>query len=1062
MKGKRLSANSSVFASRILRIAAFLGFSALLFGQDSATLSSTVVDPTNAVVPGAEVTLIEVHRGTLKRRITNESGVCVFDSLPPGDYSVEVAKQGFNKLRVERVHLNVRDRQSLRFELQVSRAETPSVTVTSEMEGISSDTSTGTAVDHTFAENLPLSSRNAEALIALSPGVIRAAGGGRGGGPGDDVNVNGLRSNTNYYTVDGVSENRGIGAGPGGGGGPFRGGGFGGGPPGMGGSASDMMPLDSMQEFRVQTSTFAPEFGRTPGAQVAITTRAGNNALHGSLFEYLRNERFDANDWFANEAGIPRGKMRQNRLGGTLGGPVWRNRTFFFASYEGSRLRLSDTVVADVPDMATRRSASKTLRPYLDAFPVPNGAALEDGAARFSAVVTNPSTSDSGSLRLDHTWNEKSTMFVRYSLAPSQGEARGSQMSSPNIRTARSSRAHSFTASLISLPREEATNDFRINVSRSSGASSSAMDSFGGAIPLAEALVFPKGITSSNGQFSLNVPGLGGYSIGGRSRNEQQQLNIVDGFTRVKNNHQYKMGVDFRRTTPTYFNEPYSAMVMFRSLIDEDDSLLSGKAMTAVVNSSVPAVYPAFVNFSFYAQDTYKATERTTLTYGLRWDVNPAPGTRSGPRPFALSDSTLCSLTQNRALYRTRWTDVAPRLGLAYQMDTTPGREMMFRGGIGAFFDVGYGTSASAFSGAPYVAVRTLTEPSFPLTAADLKPPSLPPTKPYGQISAADVQLKSPVIFQWNATLERWFGRSQMLSVGYVGTMGRRLMRVESQPSFGADYDMLQLATNGATSDYHGLQAQFRRRLSKNFQAQVSYTLSHAIDSASTDVSMGFGFATMSGGERGSSNFDVRHNLSATGSYQLPSPKAWYLRPLFDGWWTDWVASARSGLPFDVQGISTTTSDTAEDSDSSSTPRRGVFGQIRPDYTGQPLWLRDASVPGGRRLNPAAFSTPSDYRQGNLGRNVIRGFPAYQVDFSVRRQISFTRRLRLNIVAQAFNVLNNPNFANPSADEGANLSSPNFGVVTRMLGQSMGPGGSGSLNRTGGPRSLQLALRLQF
>jgi hypothetical protein len=260
-------------------------------------------------------------------------------------------------------------------------------------------------------------------------------------------------------------------------------------------------------------------------------------------------------------------------------------------------------------------------------------------------------------------------------------------------------------------------------------------------------------------------------------------------------------------------------------------------------------------------------------------------------------------------------------------------------------------------------------------------------------------------------------------------------------------------------SSYHGLQVQFRRRMSKTLQMQAGYTWGHSIDSASNDMGgMGAGFATLQEGNRGDSDHDVRQNLSISGSYSLPSPRVPVLRTLLGDWHAEWVASARTGLPFDVQGISSKTSDTA--SSSSETPRGGVFAQIRPNYMGLPVWITDRAVAGGKRLNPDAFETPEDYAQGNLGRNAIRGFPATQVDLSLRRQIVISESWRLQLAAQAYNVVNHPNFANPSGMGQASMSSTNFGVATRMLNQGMG--GGGSVYGNGGPRSVELTLRLQF
>ncbi len=371
------------------------------------------------------------------------------------------------------------------------------------------------------------------------------------------------------------------------------------------------------------------------------------------------------------------------------------------------------------------------------------------------------------------------------------------------------------------------------------------------------------------------------------------------------------------------------------------------------------------------------------------------------------------------------------------------------------FYDIGYGVSASAFNGAPYSNVRTISLAEFPLSYADESAPPLPPTRPYGQITAAENNLEAPLVTEWNVTVERDFGPNQTFSAGYVGTKGTRLLQTQTQPSFGNAYSILILASNGATSDYSALQVQFRRRLTRNLQTQFSYTWGHSIDSASNDIGGGFA-SIISGGQRGNSDFDIRQNLNWSGSYLLPRPGGGRLKPLLSNWYTDWIWQWHTSQPFDVQGITTETSA----SSTSPNQRGGLFAQVRPDYTGQPIWISDPNAPGGLKLNPAAFAAPtSAYGQGNLGRNSLRGFDFSQIDLTLRRQLNVSERWRLNISAQAFNVLNHANFANPLTIGSANLSSPTFGVATRTVGGGVN---GGSLYQSGGPRSIELVVRLQF
>lgn len=1040
----------------------------LVFSQDFASLTIIVGDPTAASVPGARVSITDLQRGSVRLAETGDSGRADFNDLIPADYRIAIEKEGFNTYRVERMNLAVRARLELHVGLQLAATASASVDVVATIDALSNDPTQGTSVDHDFLANIPVNGRRVESLILMAPGMSSAQGGKDGGG----FNANGLRSNMNYYTLDGVSVNQPSGGSSPGGGGGFPGGPGGGPPPGgpggPGGGTTDLISMDSMQEMRVQTSSVAPEFGRTPGAQIVMTSRGGSNQFHGSLYDYIRNDRFDANDWFANAGGYGKGKERQNRPGGTLGGPIRKDRTLFFIAFEELRLMSPYTVIADVPDISTRASASPALAPFLNAFPVPNRGELTDGAALFETVVSNPTKSSNASARVDQIINSKTTAFARFSVAPTTSQSSGSDAVSPNMLTSRASRSYTFTAGLASALHHGFLNDLRLNYSDFSSHAKSIMDNFGGAIPLTDSEVFPAGVSNSNSVFNFNIMGLASYSYGGQSRNRQAQVNVVDSASKSWRGHQIKTGVDFRQTRSTNHPNVYSEGVSFNGLETTSDTpqfaFLTGQVLNAQVTSSVDVVYPTYINFSAYGQDTWRVTKWTTITYGLRWDVNPAPYARYGQQPFAISSDPFAGVTQNSPLYPTKWWNIAPRFGVAYNMQERRGHEMMLRFGIGVFYDVGYGTTAGAFNGAPFTDVRTLSTVTFPLAPSLLQAPALPPFRPYGQVNSADPTLVAPRVYQWNATWEHNYGANNTLTVGVIGSMGEDLTRTQTQPAYTSAYNLAILTSNGASSAYNGLQIQFRRRLSARLQTQLSYTWSHSIDSASNDF--GGGFASIFGsGQRGSSDYDIRHNLSWSGSYQLPAGEGALSRVLFRNWFVDFNFFARTGLPFDLQAVSSCSSTSTSSSSSStcttSSTNAGLFALVRPTWNGEAIWIEDPHAPGGRRLNPNAFLLVSGYQQGSLGRNSLRGFGATQLDASLRRAIRAGERARLDISVQAYNVLNHPNFANPSPQEGANLASPEFGIATRMLNAG-GIGGGNSLYSSGGPRSMELSIRVQF
>ena len=1016
----------------------------VMFAQDAASLTVTIVDAKSAMLPDAEITLTDTRHGTVTHAKTEKPGYVIFDPLNPSDYTLEVVKAGFKSFRMEQLEINIRDRRILRLEMQPAAASEDKVL--GRNQAPSNDAGLGMLFDRQYIEHLPANGHNAESLILLAPGITTSAGNKGGGGFGSS----GVRPNANHVTLDGVEMNLPIG-----GSGVISAG---------AGGATEIITTDAMQEMRVQTGAFAAEFGRTPGAQVAISSLAGTNNFHGSLYYYLRRDKYDASDWFAKAGGLAKGKEHQNRPGINIGGPIAANRTFFSMSLEEVKLTSPYSIFVVVPDLASRRSATAALRPFLAAFPNPNGANLVNGGALFRTVVSTPSRSDFASLRLDHTLTSRMSLFFRYSLSPSSSNRRGFDGASPNVVTNQDTHSQSFTGGFFRNFGGGAVNDLRANYSDSTNRGNTVMDAFGGAAPLTDALVFPKGITSTNGSFNLNILGYAGYNYGGRSSNAQKQIDVVDTFSKVNGPHSFKFGLELRRTTQTLDRNPYSMGAAFDGVSGGTYSFLGGFALNSQVISSLNTVYPTYVNASAYAQDTWRATDRTTFNFGVRWDVNPAPFSRSGPKPLALSDSTIAGVTRNEPLYPTRWHNVAPRIGLTYLSDDTPGREMTFRAGAALFYDGAIGVAAGAFDGAPFASVRTVSTVRFPLTAANLAPLDLPVTRPYGLITAGETTLSSPMLYQYSATWEKFFGAGRMVSLAYIGTKGRDLLRTEVQPSFNDAYGIARVIINGGISDYNGLQFVFRKRFSGNLQTQFSYTAAKSNDSVSSGAFFGSGFANLIGSnERAYSDFDVRHTLNISGSYRLPGPQNGIAGNVIGGWFLDFVAAGRSALPFDVQAVSANFS-SATSSTSTTTvtdTTKGMFAQIRPSTTGKPLRIDDPKAPGGKRLNRDAFFVPSGYQQGTLGRNALRGFLMYQVDLALRKSIRISERFSLSLAAQAYNISNHPNFANPSPLAGANFSSPNFGISTSMLNQGFG-GGVNPLYRGGGPRSMELSIKLQF
>jgi hypothetical protein len=437
--------------------------------------------------------------------------------------------------------------------------------------------------------------------------------------------------------------------------------------------------------------------------------------------------------------------------------------------------------------------------------------------------------------------------------------------------------------------------------------------------------------------------------------------------------------------------------------------------------------------------------------------MNPAPHAKDGqPLTTLTGFPDLASMQlapPGTPVYRTTYSNFAPRVGAAYQLLQHPRRETVIRGGFGIFYDLGVGNIGDAALSFPHL-LTTTTRGNLPYplssdVAAPPPPASLdPPYSATFNVFGSEHQL--PRSYHWNLTVDQRFGTNQVLSTSYVGEVGRRLLRENLfvDPNSQFVDSMIKLATNASSSDYHALQVQFQRRMVHGLAALFSYTWSHSIDDTSSDE--GFDNLTDPSIDHGSSDFDVRHIFSAAFTYDVPGPSGnRALRAMLSRWSVDGIFAARSALPVNVY------LDLGDSLD---------LTQPRPDRVPDvPLYIQGPTFPGGRRINPAAFSVPTELRQGNLVRNSLRGFPLTQLDFDVRRQFNITERVKLDWRADFFNLLNHPNFGYVDgllAGFGPPPQpNPTFGLA---VGVSAGTGDLNPLYNIGGSRSIQLSLRLRF
>ena len=1019
---------------------------------ETARVSGQITDAAERSVPKADIRMVNLATGVASTTTTNDEGIYSFTGLIPGRYRVMVQKQGFREVIIDGLTLNVQDVVAQNVQLQIGSV---SELVTVEANGLNintTDASVSTIVDRKFVENIPLNGRSLQDLILLTPGVLTTSPQRPSGFQTGEFSVNGQRTESNYYTVDGVSANVGtsnVSSGA-----------------GISGSQSastalgttqSLVSIDALQEFRVQSSSYSAEYGRNPGGQFSFVTRSGTNDWHGTAFDYFRNDALDANDWFNNAAGLPKSAERQNDFGGTLGGPLeiprvynGKDRTFFFFSYEGLRLdQPAPATINYVPDVALRQSTSGPLQQALNAFPLPtpNAPDLGNGLGEFIANWSNPSQVDAISVRIDQNLGQRTHLFFRFSSTESNVVARQTNGSSPSEVGSSSNTSYTYTFGATTKIAQRVDNDFRLNYSSNALRNSIRLDNFGGAVPvdfsslhgLSERAAF---------NFFLNF---GAYSpllsVNGGTAGKQRQWNLVDTVNIQNGKHAFKIGIDWRRLSPIIQQSNPLALYLYDSAAD----VTANSVYLGYGESQIPNLYPVYLNFSAFAQDEWRIGSRLNLSAGLRWDVNPAPGVSQGLTPYTvigLNDyATMTLAPQGTSLWKTSWYNVAPRLGAAYLLNSDPQHQTVIRGGAGVFFDTGQQTGSFGFQGVGTTA-RTFfgsafgLPTSFPVSPATAGPViSQPPTAPYALVFTNPPNLELPYTLQWNVSVEQALGRSQSLTLSYVGAGGRKLLELAdvSASQYNPSFRSLYVYRNGLSSNYNAFQVKYQRQITHGLQVLAAYTFSHSLDYGSYNALFPYQY--------GNSDFDVRHNATAALSYDLPHggfSSSW-LHALSSNWGLDGRFSARSGFPITLDGNSVVDPNTGQ-----------LFNSGLNLVAGEPFYLYGPQFPGGRSINSAAFSLPTSSEPGDAPRNFLRGFGAWQIDMAVRREFPLYENLRLQFRAEAFNILNHPNFGTIDP----NYGDIQFGQATASLARSLGT--LSPLYQAGGPRSLQLALKLIF
>ncbi len=829
------------------------------------------------------------------------------------------------------------------------------------------------------------------------------------------VSSNGQRPTSNNFTVDGFSANLGVS--------PdesslSRNAGL---MPALtaSGGTSGFAALSQTQEITVKTSSSAKE-QRVAGAEINVGSRSGNNRFRGSLFETFGSEKLNANDFFANSRALERPDSRSNQFGGTLGGYILKDKAWFYGGYEGLRLRQAGFGVSEVPGFTSRSTNFGTLGALLDAFPLPQtGLETSNGFSEFAASYTNPATHDVFGLRIDTQPASNLRIGGRYKFADSNASIRGDREFSLNTRRKFDTETNSFSAWTTFTPSSTVVVEGRVNFSRNRIGQEFSIDDFGGADPSATLFAAPfdflkfdfagkNGALAAGNPLSTNVK-------------QFQAMGAVDWFF---NKHQFTFGADFRRQSLEIGAARTERSVLF-SRVSPNFGL-----MTARINELTRSVSekPELNNFSLFAQDNFRISSRLNITLGLRWDADFAPKTTAQNLTF-----------QNASLQmRDNLGNFAPRASAAFDLFDN-GRAVL-RGGAGLYFDYGNGAASDVFANSfPFAGGRFASNALF--TAA--------PTAPLKPLQVFDNDLQTPRAWHVFAEYQQELFRNHIVTATYTSSFGRKLFLTRTLLNADPDFNYIRLTDNDAESDFNSLQLRFERRFSQGFSFNARYALSRSEDNFSPDTLRETNFVSADlEKERGAADFDVRHQLSVYGVYDIPTFFAggWAKR-LTEDWTISAFANARTGFPLTVGYF-----------------RVNDFGKefVRADSIGNaPVYLNENAI---KSLNKNAFAIRDFNRQGDLERNSLRGFPFFQLDTSLQRRFRFTNETRLELGINVYNVLNGTNFADMSGNLGTLFQNGNF-LENEYFGKTVSTFGSANFTPFylyGGARTIQLSARFVF
>jgi hypothetical protein len=1072
--GSRLRSTATLALFLFLLLATPAGLSAQV---TASAISGHVLDPAGRVIPDAQVKLTNKLDASVRKAATDATGRYSFIGLAPADYAVSASAPGFTELTRPSVSLAVNTALDLDFSLSVGGPKTR-IEVTAPIPSLQAESAdVGYVVDQQLIETLPLNSRDFLQLSLLSPGVSPSVEGSQNSSYGSvSMEVNGGREEFNNFLLDGVDNNDAY------------------------VNRYALEPaVDSVQEFKMDTSSYDAEYGRSASGQVNVITRRGTNDFHATAYEYLRNKVLDARNYF-DGAGFAKAPFIRNQFGAAVGGPIRKDKTFFFANIDFYRQRQWESDQAVVPTDAERAGnlsalvaqgativnpltgmpfqnnivpvspiASDILKLYPECnYPSYPQCNLTSGN-NYLGQPSQPENHVQNTFRGDHQLSANDELTLRYSMGivnrfePFQGTSADEV---PGFGNSIDDHGHNALVREQHIFGAKASNSAFFGFNRFSREFQvqNAQTNVGGLWGVNWLNIAPRDF----GYPEISVPGFAqvGDSPNFPNLNHNNTYEVGDNFTLVHGKNTFKLGGEIRKLQLNGNLDEFArgSLSFFGGISGTPISdLLLGYpslGLQAQVNNPIRL---RSSSYDIYFQDDWKLRGNLTLNLGGRYEFNsPATDPKNAMSEFVPQTGQIVQVATHGVTdsgFSPDYKNFAPRVGLAWSVSPN----VVVRAGYGLYYDAGmFIVGSSAYFNPPQFTLSIYTPSATSLLT--LQDPFSPSAgfAPPAQLSALSPKIITPYMQQWNLTTEGNLGKRGTLTLSYVGTIGSHLIRVSdlNQPTLSPtgsqanlqtrrpypEYSSIGYIESEGASNYNAFEAHFTGRISSMLSLWGSYTYSHSIDSQSAFLNdtADENFPQNShdiAAERGPSSFDMRQHFVAAYIVTLPHGNRWTRNTEFQG-----IATAESGQPFTPM-IST---DVANTGDSNSPGQSGVN---RPNVLGNPF--KSGTCNGSfvsvhtaaHWFNPCAFADAAPNTYGDAGRNSLLG-PGYgSFDISLLRRFSLPERTTITFEVESFNLFNKPNFDLPQA----------FTDQPTTSGQISSAGQRGQ-----NPRQLQLTARLSF